>query len=130
MKTITSLFALLLATSPYALADQPAAQQTQRQEKKPRTPEMDGLIKAIHLDLKQLRKTQPWLSGYDDKALLSDDLIYDMERPTLRDKNTPQPQQPSHISITYPPIDGKKGFKYWNVLENVPACRFPSLGMK
>ena len=132
MKTITSLLAIALATLPCALADQPASQQMQHEEKKPRIPEMDGLIKAIHLDLKQLKKTHPWLSGYDDKALLSNDSIYFMERPAFQDENTPQPQQPSHISITYGRIKANKhnAFKYDNNLEDVPACQFPTLKLK
>ncbi len=49
-----------------------------------------------------------------------------MQDPTLA-------QQPDHISISYCPIDSKNNaedFKYWNVMEDIPTCRFPSLKLK
>jgi hypothetical protein len=119
-------------------AGPPAAQQTQREKKEFRTPEMDGLIKAIHADLMELKKTQPWLAEYDGKCLNDDGTrIFYMERQRqpVGDKNTPLPQPPlpSHILITYHSIDAvtvPKDVRYGNVLEKTRACHFPTLKAK
>lgn len=132
------MFALLLLSSSYLLADQPAAQQAQQQqEKRHRVAELDRLIKAIHLDLKRLQKDNPWLVEYTDKCLLTDkggpaDLIYYMPIRSLKHDGKSRPQQEDHISITYCRLgeNNEKGGKYWNVLEDVPVCRFPSLRSK
>ena len=103
----------------------------QQEDQSFQTAELDHLINAIHLDLKQLKKDHAWLSGYNDKYLNTNMvprgnwIYYYSKDPGLT-------QQPDHISITYCPIreNNEKGGKYWNVLEGVPACQFPSLALK
>jgi hypothetical protein len=132
MKTITSLFALFLAASPYALADQPDAQQAQQQRAMThRVAEMDRLVEAIHLDLKELKKDHRWLSEYSDKCLWTDKLdqhksIFYM--PKLKfEPGKPQPAQPSQMHIIYSPVNGNDRE---NDLKGVSVCQFPSLKSK
>ena len=103
-----------------------------------RVAELDRLIQVIHRDLKELRKDHPWFAKYDDKCLLDtdserygDSIYY----ATLKPKSSPmsmQPQQPDHISIGYCPAgdSGKNVRKYYNDLEDVPACQFPLWALK
>jgi hypothetical protein len=111
-------------------AEPPPARQQQQEKKELKSPEMDELIKAIHGELMELKKTQPWLKGYNDKCLHNKWISYS---PPVRDKSEMLPQQSSHISITYCPIDAERtvdDFKYSNHLEDVAACRFSKLKLK
>jgi hypothetical protein len=131
MKAIVfiSAFASLVFLGADLSAAPPTAQQQPREEKESKSPEMDGIIKAIHADLVELKKTQPWLAEYNDKCFQIKRISY---LPPVRDKSEMLPQQPSHISIGYCPIDldGEKEFKYSNDLEDVVVCRFPGLKLK
>src|SRR5205085_607474 len=93
--------------------------------------EMNALIRAIHSDLLKLKKTTPWLSEYDEKALSQSDghfLIY--YTPTAQPGTAPQPQQPDHLSLSDIAIDRSSGAKYSNAFEEETVCRFPTLGRK
>lgn len=51
--------------------------------------------------------------------------------PKEKDRSDPQPQQSSHLAISYVEIGHATGNeKYWNVFEDATACRFPALGQK
>ena len=133
MKTMVFFSACALSAIFVAglLAGPPAAQQTQQEKKEFHSPEMDGLIKAIHADLMELKKTQPWLAEYDDKNLYDTEISY-YYTPASREKSERLVQQPSHIWIAYRPIDENNGkvFKYYNSLEQDPACSFPTLKLR
>ncbi len=131
MKTIGPFLTFLIVFSSYLLADESTAQRTKRDEKKQQVAELDRLMEAIHLDLKELRKDHQWLSEYSDRCLWTDKhdqhrSIFYMRKPKVK-PGQPQPAQPSQIIIGYSPLDRDDRE---NDVKGVPACQFPSLKSK
>ena len=113
-----SLLALSCMTSPNQIASL-----RPKQEQVLRVPELDQLIRNIHLDLLQRRADLPWLSGYTTNCLEEGKWIVFIPR---RNEGVRfRAQAPDQLVITYISIDTNDGPKYHNDLEGEPACRFP-----
>ena len=97
-------------------------------------PEMDELVKAIHVDLMALRSKHSWLSGYRDADLHETAgrawILY--VRPEPPDASLPQKSE--QIAISYVPLNysykGAKGGENCNELRTIRATRFPKLKSK
>jgi hypothetical protein len=89
------------------------------------------IVQSIHREFLKLKPTTPFFSEYTDTCLSQEEgpgvIRY---QPTEKPSQGPQPQQSSHISISYVPIEVKLQDKYWNVFEDSTACRFPALKSK
>jgi hypothetical protein len=128
MKTTVVVLAILfLAISGWASTNQIATSAVQREEVL-RVPELDQLISTIHSDLLKLKGDHAWLSAYATNCLWESRWIHYC--PPRKHEGGPQPQQSDQLMISYLPIDQEKGAKYENDLEDIPACRFPTLKAK
>jgi len=96
--------------------------------------EMNGLVRSIHAELLKLKASIPWLSEYNDSSLSEDhgrsSIRYSPREKEEKDPNASAPQQSDHFSLSYLNIDQPKQFKYSNVFEDEPVCRFPELHLK
>lgn len=85
---------------------------------------MNALIRAIHKEFLKLSTTNRFFSEYTEKNLQESEghaqIYYN------RTDDTSMAQMPDHVLICYIEIQHTNGFKYWNVFENTPACRFPA----
>lgn len=119
LTTALTVFILLLANSPAAAADS--------------VPELNALIRSIHQQFLQLKATNSFFAAYSSSNLSEMDGVAVIRySPPEKESSGPAPQQPSHVTISYVPLERNvtNQTKYWNSFEDFAPCRFPELHQK